>query len=46
MLGFVRLVVTLVDCEGCRVIVVGCGDIVDSGVAGQLVASKEGESIL
>jgi hypothetical protein len=45
LFGFVRLVVALVDCEGRRVIVVG-GDIVDSGVAGQLVANKEGESIL
>lgn len=46
LLGFVRRTVALEDCEGREVIVFGCCDIVGSAVAGQLVACKEGESIL
>lgn len=46
LLGFVRRVVALEDWDRREVIVVDCGDIVDSEVTGELVANRKGESIL
>lgn len=46
LLGFMRRGVAFEDWGGREVIVFRCGVVVDSGVAGQLVAEKEGESIL
>jgi hypothetical protein len=44
LLGIVRF--DLVESEGRRFIAVGGGEVVESGVAGQLVANREGESML